>query len=289
MTTTLIDTNGLHLETQIHNRQLDFYDLRRSKLGINEFNIDDPYSRILRLFYEKSTSTFNEIFNEFKKYGNRLISLSSDFNIYIDNPNRKKSILKQVKIEIENLQKLCNSQELIKNNTDYRYKDLVDLSFDEIRQEFNLFSEDDITNKNNGLNDFQEKWSARISDFENIRNKSTNHVVTSTNEKSILNGYLGYWFPNLITTSENKSKKSDVKYIKSAQNLNKTNNDQEILLLKNKINDLNNELKRKDDIIKEKCELISNLTKNINLEKINDCDTKENDNIYNSSGLEAIN
>ena len=44
----------------------------------------------------------------------------------------------------------------------------------------------DITNKNNGLNDFQEKWSARISDFENIRNKSTNHVVTSTNEKSIL-------------------------------------------------------------------------------------------------------
>ena len=105
MTTTLIDTNGLHLETQIHNGSLDFYDLRRSKLGINEFNIDDPYSRILRLFYEKSTSTFNEIFNEFKKYGNRLISLSSDFNIYIDNPNRKKSILKQVEIEIENLQK----------------------------------------------------------------------------------------------------------------------------------------------------------------------------------------
>ena len=68
--------------------------------GINEFNIDDPYSRILRLFYEKSTSTFNEIFNEFKKYGNRLISLSSDFNIYIDNPNRKKSILKQVEMTI---------------------------------------------------------------------------------------------------------------------------------------------------------------------------------------------
>ena len=176
-----------------------------NKLSLSCFNINDPFIRLSRLLYEQKIKYFNKYVQFVNIFGRKLIDNVIEFN-YLNYEDKIKIYNSTIR-DINEFEEFCKSFVCLDELKYEEYNILLNLTINEIKSEFlNISKSDFDINNYSYISNFQINWENRLKELNILRNKSSEHVISSSSSKYILdcisNGIMQIFCQNSNETIE---------------------------------------------------------------------------------------
>ena len=232
---------------KIFNNQVGPSITKTNKLSLSTFDINDPFIRLSRMFYEKSTKYFNDYIQYTIKFGKILNDNLIELN-FSNNKYEANKILNNTRIELDNLELFCKSFPFIYESNESKYLDLLEITFNEIKKEFTNFSMNDyIINDNSKMSNFQINWQKRLIELNKLRNNSSDHVIASSSSRRVLDSITSGFMllfnskPKSLIENEHENIDNNTIQMKSASELTSEIDTKNEYLKKNNLSILNHD------------------------------------------------
>ena len=197
-----------------YSRNLEFFNnlsitpsiTSNNRLSLSCFNINDPFIRLSRLYYEQKIMYFNKYVEFVNIFGRKLIDNVIEYN-YLDDKNKSEIINNTIK-DIKEFEEFCKNFTCLDESKYEEYNILLNFTIEEIKSEFfNISKSDFDINNYSYISNFQINWENRLKQLNILRNQSSKHVVSSSSSKYILD-YITNGFVQIFYQKSNESIKN---------------------------------------------------------------------------------
>tara|TARA_A100001015_G_C14726669_1_gene608158 strand:- start:21 stop:803 length:783 start_codon:yes stop_codon:yes gene_type:complete len=176
-----------------------------NRLSISCFNINDPFIRLSRLYYEQKIMYFNRYVEFVNIFGRKLIDNVIEYN-YLDDKNKSEIVNSTMK-DYEEFEEFCKNFTCLDESKYEEYNILLNFTIEEIKSEFfNISKSDFDINNYSYISNFQINWENRLKQLNILRNQSSKHIVSSSSSRCILdyitNGFMQIFCQNSNETIE---------------------------------------------------------------------------------------
>lgn len=181
-----------------------------NKLSLSCFNINDPFIRLSRLLYEQKIKYFNKYVQFVNIFGRKLIDNVIEFNYlnYEDKINMYNNTIEDIK----EFEEFCKSFVCLDESKYEEYNILLNLTINEIKTEFlNISKSDFDINNYSYISNFQINWENRLKELNILRNKSSEHVISSSSSRYILD-YISNGLMEIFYQKPNETIECDTDY-----------------------------------------------------------------------------
>ena len=201
-----------------YSRNLEFFNnlsitpsiTSNNRLSLSCFNINDPFIRLSRLYYEQKIMYFNKYVEFVNIFGRKLIDNVIEYN-YLDDKNKSEIINNTIK-DIKEFEEFCKNFTCLDESKYEEYNILLNFTIEEIKSEFfNISKSDFDINNYSYISNFQINWENRLKELNILRNKSSEHVISSSSSRYILD-YISNGLMQIFYQKPNETIECDTDY-----------------------------------------------------------------------------